>query len=88
MGARLVQLERLGISSTGCGEGDGAHSGLICLGVSSFSDETPSSTVSSRGSVEWRGGGSNFNCNTACLYYSFVECDVSGLKNSSGVFVI
>jgi hypothetical protein len=36
--------------------------------------------------VDW--GGSNFNCNTACLSYSFIECDVSGLKHSSGVLVI
>jgi hypothetical protein len=83
-----VQLEQHGISSTSCGGGDGACSGSICLGVSSFSDETPSSTVSSRGSVEWIGGESNFNCNTACLSYSFIKCDVLGLKHSSGVFVI
>jgi hypothetical protein len=56
IGARLVQLERRGIGSTSCGEGDGAHSGSICSGASSFSDETPSSTVSSRGLVERIGG--------------------------------
>jgi hypothetical protein len=52
-----VRLERRGISLTGCGEGDGGRSGSICSGVSSFSDETPSSTVSLRGSVGWIGGG-------------------------------
>jgi hypothetical protein len=50
-------LEQHGIISTSCGEGDGGRSGSICSGASSFSDETPSSTVSSRGSVEWIGGG-------------------------------
>jgi hypothetical protein len=51
-----MRLEWRGISLTGCGGGDGARSGSICSGASSFSDETPSSTVSSRGSVEWIGG--------------------------------
>jgi hypothetical protein len=51
-----VRLEQRGIVSTSCGEGDGGRSGSICSGASSFSDETPSSTVS-RGLVGWIGGG-------------------------------